>query len=177
MDEKHHSGEQRSYVQSRGNKPCMGHLPRDAPLQPGGCVNTRPAPTIEPLNLWQSEKIDDQLTNTTRRGFLSTAAALATSVAVAIPANAFGADPIFEAIEVHRPPALLSKTPSAGVLRLTSNYRAKKPVPGLRFGNRRLSKRTTRDGSIACVRFTVPPMPKPTPLALWQASRRPRWRG
>jgi hypothetical protein len=42
-------------------------------------------------------------TNTTRRGFLSTAAALAAS-AVAIPntANAFGADPIFEAIEVHK---------------------------------------------------------------------------
>ena len=44
-------------------------------------------------------------TNTTRRGFLSTAAVLATSAAVAIPANAasaFGADPIFEAIEVHK---------------------------------------------------------------------------
>src|ERR1700716_755922 len=44
-------------------------------------------------------------TNTTRRGFLSTAAALAASAAVAIPtnaANAFGADPIFEAIEVHK---------------------------------------------------------------------------
>ena len=44
-------------------------------------------------------------TNTTRRGFLSTAAALAASAAVAIPANAAnasGADPIFEAIEVHK---------------------------------------------------------------------------
>jgi hypothetical protein len=44
-------------------------------------------------------------TNTTRRGFLSTAAALGASAAVAIPANAAdasGADPIFEAIEVHR---------------------------------------------------------------------------
>src|SRR4051812_49309762 len=44
-------------------------------------------------------------TNTTRRGFLSTAAALAASAAVAIPAdaaNALRADPIFEAIEVHR---------------------------------------------------------------------------
>jgi hypothetical protein len=43
-------------------------------------------------------------TNTTRRSFLSTAAALAASAAVAIPANAAGAsapDPIFEAIEVH----------------------------------------------------------------------------
>jgi hypothetical protein len=40
--------------------------------------------------------------NTTRRGFLSTAAALAASAAVAIPANAFGADPIFEAIELHK---------------------------------------------------------------------------
>jgi hypothetical protein len=44
-------------------------------------------------------------TNTTRRGFLSTAAALGASAAVAVPANAanaFGADPIFEAIEVHK---------------------------------------------------------------------------
>ena len=44
-------------------------------------------------------------TNTTRRGFLSTAAALAASAAVAIPANAADAstpDPIFEAIEVHK---------------------------------------------------------------------------
>ena len=41
-------------------------------------------------------------TNTTRRGFLSTAAALAASAAVAIPANALRADPIFEAIEVHK---------------------------------------------------------------------------
>jgi hypothetical protein len=44
-------------------------------------------------------------TNTTRRGFLSTAAALAASAAVAVPANAADAstpDPIFEAIEVHK---------------------------------------------------------------------------
>src|ERR1700716_3457005 len=44
-------------------------------------------------------------TNTTRRGFLSTAAALAASAAVANSANAanaFGGDPIFEAIEVHK---------------------------------------------------------------------------
>jgi hypothetical protein len=44
-------------------------------------------------------------TNTTRRGFLSTAAALAASAAVAIPANAanaLGADPILAAIEAHR---------------------------------------------------------------------------
>ena len=42
-------------------------------------------------------------TNTTRRRFLSTAAALAAS-SVAIPdaANALRADPIFEAIEVHK---------------------------------------------------------------------------
>jgi hypothetical protein len=40
--------------------------------------------------------------NTTRRGFLSTAAALATSAAVANAANALRADPIFEAIKVHR---------------------------------------------------------------------------
>jgi hypothetical protein len=44
-------------------------------------------------------------TNTSRRSFLSTAAALAASAAVAIPAHAADAsspDPIFEAIEVHK---------------------------------------------------------------------------
>jgi hypothetical protein len=44
-------------------------------------------------------------TSTTRRGFLSTAAALAASAGVAIPANranALQTDPIFEAIEVHK---------------------------------------------------------------------------
>ena len=44
-------------------------------------------------------------TNTTRRGFLSTAAALAASAAVVIPAdaaNALGADPILAAIEAHK---------------------------------------------------------------------------
>src|SRR3954465_3902233 len=44
-------------------------------------------------------------TNATRRGFFSTAAALAASAAVAIPANAvnaLGADPILQAIEVHK---------------------------------------------------------------------------
>jgi hypothetical protein len=62
-----------------------------------------PSPIIEPLSLWQSEKI--QMTNsinTTRRGFLSTAAALAASAAVANAANALRADPIFKAIEVHK---------------------------------------------------------------------------
>jgi hypothetical protein len=64
---------------------------------------TRLRPT-NPLNLWQSEKIRmTNSTNTTRRGFLS--AALAASAAVVTPAtaaNALRADPIFEAIEVHR---------------------------------------------------------------------------
>jgi hypothetical protein len=41
-------------------------------------------------------------TNTTRRGFLSTAAAMAASAAVANTANALRADPIFEAIEAHK---------------------------------------------------------------------------
>src|SRR5258708_5568039 len=48
-------------------------------------------------------------TDTTRRSFLSTAAALAACAAVAIPASAAGgseADPIFEAIEVHKPARL-----------------------------------------------------------------------
>jgi hypothetical protein len=44
-------------------------------------------------------------TNTTRRGFLSTAAAAAATAAVAVPAsaaNALQADPTLEAIEVHK---------------------------------------------------------------------------
>jgi hypothetical protein len=44
-------------------------------------------------------------TNTTRRGFLSTAASLAASATVATPANAASAleaDPIFKAVEAHR---------------------------------------------------------------------------
>jgi hypothetical protein len=48
-------------------------------------------------------------TSTTRRGFLSTAAALAASAGVAIPANranALQTDPIFEAIEVHKAASL-----------------------------------------------------------------------
>jgi hypothetical protein len=61
-----------------------------------------PAPTIEPLNLWQARKSMTNSTNTTRRGFLSTAAAVAASAAVSTPANAFRADPIFEAIELHK---------------------------------------------------------------------------
>jgi hypothetical protein len=50
--------------------------------------------------------------NTTRRGFLSTAAALAASAAVAIPANGADAstpDPIFEAIETHKAARLAFK--------------------------------------------------------------------
>jgi len=81
----------------------MGHPPRYAPLYTGGCVNTRQSAIIEPLSVRQGEKIQMTIsTDTTRRGFLSTAAKLATSVTVAIPANASGADPIFEAIEVHK---------------------------------------------------------------------------
>jgi hypothetical protein len=75
----------------------MRHLPH--------AVNTRPVPTIEPLNLCKARKSMTSSTNTTRRGFLSTAAALAASAAVPIPANAanaFRADPIFEAIEAHK---------------------------------------------------------------------------
>ena len=51
-------------------------------------------------------------TNTTRRGFLSTAAALTASAAVAIPANAanaVGTDPIFAAIEAHKAARLASE--------------------------------------------------------------------
>lgn len=40
--------------------------------------------------------------DTTRRGFLSTAAALAASAAVTAPSAAIEADPIFAAIEVHK---------------------------------------------------------------------------
>jgi hypothetical protein len=56
------------------------------------------------LNLWQSEKSMTNSTDT-RRGFLSTAAALAASAAATIPANAanaLGADPILKAIEAHK---------------------------------------------------------------------------
>jgi hypothetical protein len=58
-----------------------------------------------PSTFGKARKSMTNSTNTTRRGFLSTAAALATSAAVAIPANAANAlraDPIFEAIEVHK---------------------------------------------------------------------------
>src|SRR4051812_6272845 len=58
-----------------------------------------------PQPLAKQRKSMTNSTDTTRRGFLSTAAALAASAAVAIPANAanaLGADPILEAIEAHR---------------------------------------------------------------------------
>jgi hypothetical protein len=56
--------------------------------------------TSQPLAKRENQMTNS--TNTTRRGFLSTAAALGASTAVAIPANALRADPIFEAIEVHK---------------------------------------------------------------------------
>src|SRR3954451_1367484 len=68
-------------------------------------VNTRPAPTSNPSIFGKARKSMTSPTNTTRRGFLSTAAALAASAAVAIPANAanaLGADPILAAIEAHK---------------------------------------------------------------------------
>src|SRR3954447_21403570 len=74
-------------------------------VEPAGCVNTRPAPTIESSTFGKARKSMTGSTNTTRRGFLSTAAALAASAAVAIPAsaaNAPGAEPILAAIEVHQ---------------------------------------------------------------------------
>ena len=58
-----------------------------------------------PSTFGKARKSMTSSTNTTRRGFLSTAAALAASAAVAIPANAADAstpDPIFETIEVHK---------------------------------------------------------------------------
>src|SRR3954470_10685909 len=65
-------------------------------------VRFRPS---NPSTFGKARKSMTNPTNTTRRGFLSTAAALAASAAVAIPANAAVAstpDPIFEAIEVHK---------------------------------------------------------------------------
>jgi hypothetical protein len=62
-------------------------------------------PTIEPSTFGKARKSMTHSTNTTRRAFLSTAAALAASAAVAIPVNAADAstpDPIFEAIEAHK---------------------------------------------------------------------------
>src|SRR3954466_2635132 len=58
-----------------------------------------------PSTFGKARKSMTSSTNTTRRGFLSTAAALAASAAVAVPANAADAstpDPIFEAIELHK---------------------------------------------------------------------------
>jgi hypothetical protein len=58
-----------------------------------------------PSTFGKTRKSMTSSTNTTRRGFLSTAAALAASAAVATPANAADAstpDPIFEVIEVHK---------------------------------------------------------------------------
>src|SRR3954454_9960647 len=58
-----------------------------------------------PSTFGKARKSMTSSTNTTRRRFLSTAAALAASAAVAIPANAADAstpDPIFDAIEVHK---------------------------------------------------------------------------
>src|SRR3954470_16021537 len=75
----------------------MGHLPH--------AVNPARLRPSNPLISGKARKSMTSSTNTTRRGFLSTAAALAASAAVAIPANAADAstpDPIFEAIEAHR---------------------------------------------------------------------------
>src|ERR1041385_251672 len=58
-----------------------------------------------PSTFGKTRKSMTSSTNTTRRGFLSTAAALAASAAVATPAHAADAstpDPIFEVIEVHK---------------------------------------------------------------------------
>src|SRR3954452_4683860 len=58
-----------------------------------------------PSTFGKARKSMTSSTNITRRGFLSTAAALAASAAVAIPANAADAstpDPIFESIEAHK---------------------------------------------------------------------------
>src|SRR3954470_13360206 len=65
-------------------------------------VRFRPS---NPSTFGKARKSMTNPTNTTRRGFLSTAAALTASAGIAIPANAADAstpDPIFEAIEVHR---------------------------------------------------------------------------
>src|SRR4051794_37050228 len=58
-----------------------------------------------PSTFGKARKSMTSSTHTTRRGLLSTAAALAASAAVSIPANAanaLGADPILEAIEAHK---------------------------------------------------------------------------
>src|SRR4051794_29097833 len=65
----------------------------------------RLAPTIEPLNLWQSEKIDDPFNQYHPPRFLFNCRRAGSVAAVAIPANAANAlraDPIFEAIELHK---------------------------------------------------------------------------
>src|SRR3954454_18653566 len=62
-------------------------------------VRLRPS---NPSTFGKARKSMTNSSNTTRRGFLSTAAAAAASAAVAIPADALGADPIFKAIEAHK---------------------------------------------------------------------------
>src|SRR5882757_9087272 len=66
---------------------------------PSTPVRLRPS---NPSTFGKARKSMTSSTNTTRRGFLSTAAAMAASAAVANAANALRADPIFEAIEVHK---------------------------------------------------------------------------
>src|SRR6185295_17074920 len=93
-----------------------GDAPGSERLQPTGSEATRAANKANrtdastparlrpsnPSTFGKARKSMTNSTNTTRRGFFSTAAALAASAAVAIPAKAFGADPIFEAIEAHK---------------------------------------------------------------------------
>src|SRR3954453_440461 len=100
-------------------------------------------PTIEPLNLWQARKSMTSSTHTPRRRFLSTAAALAASAAVVIPANAanaLGADPILEAIEAHKAARLDFENAFGRSCALEQELPREKPGPGSRFGKKRLWK-------------------------------------
>jgi hypothetical protein len=106
-------------------------------------------------------------TNTTRRGFLSTAAALGASAAVANAASALRADPIFGTIEVHKAARLAFENAVSRGSALDEELPSEKTRSYITVWEQRLLKRTIRDGSKACARLPAPALPKLTPLAPW----------
>jgi hypothetical protein len=118
-------------------------------------------------------------TNTTRRGFLSTAAALTASAAVAIPANAANAlraDPIFEAIEVHKAARLAFENAVSRGSALDEELPGEKTRSWITVWEQSIVEADDPRWIDNVREVDRTPMPKPTPLALWQASLRPRWR-
>ena len=97
--------------------------------------------------------------NTTRRGFLSTAAALAASAAVANAANALRADPIFEAIEVHQAARLAFENAVSRGSALDEELPSEKTRSWITVWEQTIVE-TDDPRWIDSVRFTAPPMPK-----------------